>query len=39
MEQKGLIFGEDFVNKNKFYIYEKSIDIDKVDLISVISMI
>ena len=32
MEEKILIFGEKYVIKNKFHIYEKSIDIDKVDI-------
>ena len=32
MEQKVLISGEDCINKNKFQIYETSINIDKVDI-------
>ena len=32
MKQKALIFGEDCINKNKFHIYEESINIDKIDV-------
>ena len=32
MEEKILIFGEKYINKNKFHMYEKPIDIDKVDI-------
>ena len=32
MEQKALIFGEDCINKNRFHIFEKSVNIDKIDI-------
>ena len=32
MEQKALLFGEDCINKNKFHIYIKPINIDQVDI-------
>ena len=32
MEQNVLLSGEDCINKSKFQIYEKSVDIDKVDI-------
>ena len=32
MEQKGLIFGTEHIIKEKFHVYEKSINTDKVDI-------
>ena len=32
MEQKALIVGENCINKDKFHIFEKSINTDKVDI-------